>query len=242
MTVTNSRKVILHADREHAGVRYLVLAILAIVFIVGFFLVNKYLGSLTGSLISSYSLVLSCLSGLVIGLIFAGAGEYFLKKFWPSGRMVTLDEFGAEVTLPEGQQITLDWSLRSYATKWQFALKGFPRGGREKRVPASYYCLACQVQQDEVRLIVYGYFPKKRAAQWLENGDFLEIKPGDYYEDNPLKRWTRSPDRPELPASALTGKMGPYWMGERRRWTQGLELTVDDFETFLDKISAHVEA
>lgn len=152
-----------------------------------------------------------------------------------------LDEFGATATLPDGQQITLDWSLRSYATKWYFSLKGFPRGGREKRIPASYYCLACQVQQDEDRLIVYGYFPKKRAARWLHVGAYFEIKPGDYYEDNPLRKWFRSPDRPDVPTSALTGKMGPYWMGERRRWKQGLELTVDDFEIFIDKISLHVE-
>jgi len=241
MTVKNSREVTLYADREHAGVRYVVLAILGIVFIISFLFFNQYLGSLTGSLISEYSLVLSCFSGLIIGLIFAGAGEYFLKKQWPSGRKVTLDEFGAQAKLPNGQQITLDWSLRSYATKWHFALKGFPRGGREKRIPASYICLACQVQQDEERLIVYGYFSKNRAARWLDTGEYFEIKPGDYYEDNPLRRLYKSPDRPDLPTSALTGKMGPYWMGERRRWKLGIELTMDDFETFIDMVTDHVE-
>jgi hypothetical protein len=241
MTVTNSSKVILYADREHAGVRYVVLAILTIIFIIGFLLLNRYLGSMNGTLISEYSLVLSCVGGLVLGLAFSGAGEYLLKKYWPSGRMVTLDEFGARATLPDSQQVTLDWSLRSYAIKWQFALKGFPRGGREKRIPASYYCLACQLQQDEERLIVYGYFPKKRAARWLDTGDYFEIRPGDFYDNNPLSRRLKSPDRPDVPASALTGKMGLYWMGERRRWEQGLELTADDFEIFIDKISAHVE-
>jgi len=239
--VTDSREVILYADREHAGVRYLVLGILTVVFIVSFVLFNQYLGSLTGTLISEYSWALSCISGLVIGLIFAGAGEFFLKRLWPSGRSVILDEFGAKATLSNGQQIALEWSLRSYATKWYFALKGFPRGGREKRVPASYYCLACQVQQDEDRLIVYGYFSKKQAAGWLESGDFFEIKPGEFYENNPLRKWFRSPDRPDVPISALTGKTGPYWMGERRRWTHGLELTADDFETFINRISDHVE-
>jgi hypothetical protein len=34
----------------------------------------------------------------------------------------------------------------------------------------------------------------------------------------------------------LRGKDGRFWLAEQRRWQQGIELTPDDFETFIDYV------
>lgn len=241
MASKESPRTVLHADQEHTGVRFLILVILVIVFLAAFLILNNLISNITGSLLSEYALFLSCTGGLVVGLVIAGIAEFILKRTWPSGHGVVYDDVGVEVKLPGGKSVNLDWSKRFWATKWYFSLMGYPRGGREKRLSARHYCLACQVQQDESRFIIYSYLPQQRAEEWLEDGHFQEIKPGQYYEISLFRKWFSSPDRPEIPVSALTGKLGSYWMAERRRWAEGIELTPDDFELFLSELGSRIE-
>jgi hypothetical protein len=241
MASKESPRTVLYADQEHAGIRFLILAILVITFVAAFLILNSLIGNITGSIVAEYALILSCTGGLVIGLIFAGITEYVLKRTWPSGRGVVYDDMGAEVNLPGGKSVSVDWSKRFWATKWYFSLMGYPRGGREKRISARYFCLACQVQQDESRFIIYSYLSPERAEVLLEDGNFQEINPGEYYEKSMFRRWFSSPDRPDIPVSVLTGNKGSYWMAERRRWTEGIELTPDDFELFLNELDDHIE-
>lgn len=240
MVSKESPRTVLHADREHAGVRFLILAILVIVFIVAFLVLNNVISNITGSFLADYALVLSCSGGLLVGLAFAGISEYILKRSWPSGHGVVYDDMGAEVKLPDGKSVTFDWSKRLWATKWTFSLMGYPRGGREKRLSTRHYCLACQVQQDESRFIFYTYLPQQRAEALLEKDHFQVIKPGEYYETSLYRKWITSPDRPDIPVSALTGKLGVYWMAERRRWTEGIEFSPDDFESFLKELDSRL--
>jgi hypothetical protein len=233
--------IVLNADQEHAGVRYLVLTILLVMFALSFLLLNIILRSLRDSLVSDFALALSCVGGLIFGLAFAALAEHILKRNWPSGRHVTLSGTGANAHLPDGEEIFLDWSKRLWATRWYFSLQGFPKMGREKRVPSSYLCLACQIQQDEVRLIVYSYLPKLRANDFVADGEFHKIFPAEFYKSGPLRRVIRTPDRPQIPSGVLAGKNGLYWMAEKRRWTSGLELTPDDFELFSKEVVGRVE-
>lgn len=241
MASIDSPRTVLHADKEHAGVRFIILAILIVAFFIAFLILNNFISNMTGSLVAEYSLALSCIGGLVIGLAIAGITEFILKRTWPSGRGVTYDKEGIEARLPGGETVTLDWSKRTWATKWYFSLKGYPRGGREKRLSPRHYCLACQLQQDEARFIVYGYLLEWQAEEWLESGQFQEIKPGEYYEKSMFRKWFASPDRPDIPINVLTGKFGSYWMAEQRRWAEGIELTPGDLNIFLNEINRRVE-
>ena len=141
---------------------------------------------------------------------------------------------GIEVILADEKSLTLEWEKRLAATKWYFTLKGYPRGGRERRVPSSWLCLACQLQQDEHRLVVFGYLPPDKAERLVEDGKFHLIRPADLYDSGPFRRRLSSTDRPKLPTSILAGKDGQYWLAERRRWSDGLELTAADFAAFVE--------
>jgi hypothetical protein len=41
------------------------------------------------------------------------------------------------------------------------------------------------------------------------------------------------PARPELPTEVIAGESGRYWLAERNRWQEGVELAPGDFETLL---------
>ncbi|MCI0577098.1 MAG: hypothetical protein L0332_26080, partial [Chloroflexi bacterium] len=226
---------VLYADQEHSGIRLVVPLLVGAGWVLGYFLLRFLLRN------TEYNLVLSCAGGLPIGLTIAALSEYVLKRTWRSGRTVALDETGITVNQPDEAPMTVEWAKRIVPTRWYFELKGFPRGGRERRAPTGWLCLACQLQQDDNRFTVFSFLPRKRAARWLENGrQFREIHPAELHESGWRER-INVPSRPSLPANLLTGKDGPFWLAERRRWNEGLELTANDFETFMEHVTEYVK-
>lgn len=244
MTSSNARSIVLNADQEHAGLRAGVLLIVIGGFVIGFFVFSAILGGplFDGSLISSYAIPLSCGLALIAALAAAGAGEALMKRYWPSGRRVAINDEGLQARLPEGKQVMLRWSGHVWAINWYFSLSGYPRGGRERRLTGRHVCLACQLQQDDARVVVYGYLKGAAAEAMLANEDFHQINPADFYEKNRLRRWRQAAERPQVPTNILTGKEGPYWLAEQRRWSDGIELTGQDFVTFWEAIRERVEA
>jgi hypothetical protein len=230
---------VLHADQEHAGIRVAVPTIWIIAFIILYFLIKAFLDNLPPGGIGDYALALSCVGALPISLGVGAVGEYFLKKRWPSGRQVRVNNQGLTVVRKDQEDIFVDWSRRANQVLWYFPLKGYPRGGRERRVPGNWLCLSCQVQQDDHRFIVHSLMSEKQADPLLEKFRFHRINLADFFDSNTVKNWLSAPSRPSLPANALTGKEGPYWLAERRRWHEGLELTPQDFEFFLEQVKAH---
>jgi hypothetical protein len=229
----------LHADQEHTGIRITVPAIWIIAFILFYFLIKAYFDSLPPGGIGDYALALGCIGALPISLGIGAAGEYFLKKRWRSGRQVKLGGQGLTVVRDGQDEIFVEWSRRANQVLWHFPLKGYPRGGRERRVPGNWVCLACQMQQDDHRFIVFSLMPSKQAEPLLEKYRFHRINLADFFDSNSVKNWLSAPSRPSLPANMLTGKEGPYWLAERRRWQEGMELTQQDFELFLHRVDEH---
>jgi hypothetical protein len=234
--------MVLHAEPEHRGIRAAVPAILLLTAVILYLIFFSFFQSLPEGGIGDYAIFLSCALSLPIGLGVAGVGEVWLKRRWHSGLSLTLSELGVKVVGHAEEIVFVDWTKRLSVLKWYFPLKGYPRGGRERRVQSSWLCLACQVQQDEVRFIVFTFMAPKNAARCTENGKYQELRPAEFYEGSRLRGLVAAPARPELPTQALAGKEGPYWIAERRRWAEGMELTADDFVTFVTELDQRAEA
>jgi hypothetical protein len=224
-----------HANKEHSGVRFVVIFVLVAAYLAAFIGLNLILRGLNSG-ISDFALVLSCVLSLPLALGFAAITERYLKLNWPSGQQVDLSEQGVMAYLAGGRSVTLEWSARFNVLTWYFSLKGYALGGRERRLPKKHYCLALQLQQDKRRFVVHTYLPFSRIPPIIEGKEFLEIKPGEYFKGGRVKRWAGSTDRPKIPTSVLAGRDGPYWIAERRRWAEGLELEPSDFQVFLDMV------
>jgi hypothetical protein len=97
------------------------------------------------------------------------------------------------------------------------------------------------LQQDESRIIVYSYMPEERAGQFMEDNRTLELRPGEYIQSSVFRRWFTPPGRPEIPTKVLVGKQGHYWLAERRRWNEGMELDIDDFFLFMEEVNRRVK-
>lgn len=241
MNSPDSSPIVLHTDQEHDNLRTVVILLLLSFFFLSFWLVNTILKFEFWGSIRDYAVSLSCVFGLVLALAISAGTEIWLKRVWPSGRSLTLNKTSIRIQnkSADSQQISLKKSPAHL--RWYFHLKGYRRGGREKRLPRNSVCLAYQLQQGETRLIAHSYMSPDKAKRWLDEHStdihFHEIHPEAVYESSLASRFG-TPSRPTITNEILTGSDGRYWLAERHRWEEGFELTPQDFAVFMDKVAA----
>lgn len=244
MVKTQPSPVTLHADPEHGGLRAAVIFLLVGSIPLLYFLLRGLWLWLSDGNAPTYMGLIVCPGAVILGMAAVWGMEQGLKKVWHSGRAVVLTDDGIVTQEQETAVSRLDWDGHVNTLLWRFVLKDYKRGGRERRVPEKWVCLAAQVQEGEGRVIVYTYVsPKKVKPLLVRDGRdlFHEIFPGEVYAATVESGYFSMPGRPDkIPAEVLAGKEGKYWLAEQRRWKEGFELMAQDFETFIDTVHSHL--
>lgn len=222
-----------HLDHEHSGVRYSVILILLLSFIAGFAAISATLRVLAPDL--NTTAILSCLGAIPIGLAASAVGEWYLKRTWHSGRVLTVTPDQLALRYPDETKKRIDRHKNVNQLWWQIPLAGYARGGRERRISSKWYCVSGQLQQDETRVVVFCYAEPQRQQSWRERFEFEMLRPEDVYNTSFGGRFG-SPSRPEIPPDVVAGRQGRHWLAERNRWREGVEMTQKDFEQFLEMI------
>lgn len=229
---TSKSATVFHLDQEHKGVRYAVILILLVSFVVAFWATNAAVRALLPEI--NTTAILSCLAAIPVSLTISAVGEWFLKRSWHSGRVLRMEPDGLVLSIPQQADIYIDRHKIINTLWWQISLSGYARGGRERRIPASWYVMAGQLLQDDARIIIYCYAPPQRRRKWSDRFEFEKLKPDDVYNTSFSAR-LGSPNRPEIPPDVIAGRQGRYWLAERNRWRDGFEMTPADFEQFLEQ-------
>ena len=99
MTAPDPNQLTFNADQEHVGLRAVVLLLIAAWFVIGFFFFSAVFGQL-GGLLAAYWLPLSCILGLIMALAVSWLAESLLKRYWPSGRRLVIDDEQLQAWLP----------------------------------------------------------------------------------------------------------------------------------------------
>ena len=244
MASTQTTSTVLRADQEHAGLQTAVFLLLFISLVAAFFSIRALLTALSDSRTPDYAFVASCAGALPLALGLVWVAEKVMKQYWSSGRAVVLTHDGVQAKTDEAELVELGRGSGVEPFAWHFDMRGWQRGGRERRVPRTWLCLAVELKADKKQITVYTYLPPGQAQTWLdaENGrlQFHKISPKDVY-DNSIRARMSGPRRPEIPAAVLTGADGKYWLAERRRWTEGFELPPKEFEQFMNHIQTTLE-
>lgn len=230
MPESNSDKTTFHLDHEHRGLRYTVILILFLSFAAGFLIANALLRRMAPAL--NTTVILSCLAAIPICLAASALGEWYLKRNWHSGRSLRVGPEQLTLRLSDGSEQHIDRQKHMNLLWWHVPLTGYARGGRERRIPSKWHCVSGQLQQDDVRIVVFCYANPKRWEVWRTRFEFEMLRPEDVYNTSFSGRFG-SPDRPELPADVIAGKQGRHWLAERNRWRNGLEMTQEDFEQLM---------
>ena len=242
MTSTKQQTITLYAEQEHAGLRAVVVISIAVSYFLSFWLLN-ILGRLLPERVASLGFVLACLLAVPLAIGITWLLERWLKQVWHSGYSLALQDEGFHVSQRTVDGLDFDLNGNYSNLNWYFNLAGYKRGGRERRVSDKWLCLCCQVQQDEYRLLVYAFAPPTETAVYTTNYPlhFEKLNPTNIYDSRHNARFA-PPSRPnKLPTEVISGKNGRYWLAEQRRWIEGLELTFEDFEIFLQYLQTHHE-
>jgi hypothetical protein len=246
---------ILYADQEHSGLRAVVFISLFAALWLAFQLLTGLLPELLPRNLTDYAVFLSCVGAVPLALAAVWGVETLLKRVWHSGLTLALDGTGICVedkradrkaskagAFEEPGQPAFLWAEPLRFTNWYFRLGGYSRGGRERRVSPKWYCLASELQQDESQLIVFTFMPPQRAEELVakKQGPFAfhQILPAEL-QTKTMRSRLGPPSRPSISNQLLHSKDGRYWLAERRRWEQGVELTQEDFETLLAFAQTH---
>lgn len=231
--------MVLQADQEHEGLRTAVFILLFITLLLSFFGIRALVIGLSASGTPDYAFIMACGGAFPVALAVVWLAEKLMKRYWPSGRFITLTPDGIQIQAEDELQMQLIHGTDLVPLFWHFDLRGWQRGGRERRVPRSWRCLAVELRAGKKQAIIFTYLPKSKADVWLNSANekvqFQEIFPKEVY-DNSIRSRLSGPSRPEIPSAVLTGKKGKYWLAERRRWSEGFELPPKEFEQFMTHI------
>jgi len=228
--MTKSEPLVIHVDPEHTGLRVATVAILFVALWLSYFLVRWLLATVAPQLAAPG--ILACFGALPLSLFFGWLAENTFKQRWHSGRRLLLGEGRVHLERPETADKTVDLNAPLQQLWWTFSLSTYPRGGRERRMPSNWRCVAGQLRQDDTRIIPFCFVPPRQLEAWETEYHFELLNPGEVYDTSLSARLT-GPARPELPAEIVAGDQGRYWLAERNRWYEGVELTPEDFEKLL---------
>lgn len=226
----------MYADAEHHRLRTAVFFLLIVATLFFYFLLRFVWSLISPPQLTDFNFIFSCTGAIILALAAIWGAETGLKRVWHSGRMITLDDAGIHAQNSPGESYSLRWDGHINQFCWRFPLKGYKRGGRERRMPETWICLAAQAQEAENRVIAFAYLSPNQSQAMAERYgrlQFHEINPVEVYSSDTRTRLSM-PTRPDkIPADILAGKDGKYWFAEQRRWQEGFELSADDFETFI---------
>lgn len=240
MTQAKTDVITLYAEQEHAGIRAAVVISMFVTYLLSFWLFNAVIRLLPPA-IASYAILLSCVLAAPAAVGLTWLLERWLKTVWHSGYSITLQPDSFVIAQPAGGDVDFQFSGNVAVLAWYFKLIGYKRGGRERRVAKEWLCFCCQVQQDGSRFIAYTFAPPEQTAVYAPTHPlrFQKINPVEVYDTSYDGRFA-PPARPvTIPSEIISGKNGRYWLAEQRRWTEGLELTREDFATFLQYLQTH---
>ncbi len=217
----DSTSRVLPIDVEHGGIRVLLPLITIAGLIGGYVLTTVIVNAL------NLDLAVGCVSfvGAVVGaLALATLSDRVLKRIWPSGRSLSVDDEGLQLNdkrRGHGPTQRILWAQRINLLSWHFKVS---RGSA--RVPKGWIMLGLQLVQDDAEITLYTFMPEKQAAALHNFGMFTQLLGRAQIESDKLSLREKSEQR------RLT-------KAENVRWEGGAEVRREDFAGLLDIITHH---
>ena len=202
-------------DKEHGGIRLVVIIVFVGTWIAGFFLVNMLL---SGTGISLLSIIIAF--GIAYG---ASAGlEAILKRRWPSGRVVQVEHDGVKLIKKGTLQKEMMSEDPVSVILWSFTVS------KRARVPKGWSMLGCALEYEGEYLAVYGFLSPAQV-------EAFELAPN-------FKKLVGKRKQADVPGVRddlrIAGEQRRLRDAEAHRWIEGAEMQADDLITYVKRIQS----
>lgn len=210
-------------DPTHMGLRIALLGVFFISLVIGVFLAVILVVNVA-HMPNPLNVVAIPVVAACVALGSGWGAEKILTRTWPSGKTLHVSGQGVTLNKREGRPTTIAWDQRVNVMTWHFRI----RKGRPW-VPKGWYCVACQLKQDDVTVVPYTFVRPGVAEAWPEWIAFPELLP----------RKAEGKSKKEHPLSDI-GAQAPLRYAEQDRWHFGVEMTPADFVQLLADVKQHV--
>jgi hypothetical protein len=202
----------LPVDPEHSGIRTVGCLSFILVAIAAFFLY---------SIIVPEASLLTVMLAVLTGAVVAYMADAWMKRYWPSGRQLVVDDAAIQVKQYDKVEMQVDPQRQVNVLPWRFTVK---RNGRVKK---GWYVVALGLEQDEMLLPVYTFAPPERFEELPLSSLFTALQKEE------KKEASVTGSARELKAA---GQQRRLHDAEKARSLLGAELTIEQFETYLREL------
>jgi len=202
-------------DNEHGALRFTIVIIFIVGWFISFFILNAAIPNEGLNLIA-------IIVSFAITALFTQQIEKVLKKRWPSGRTVQIDQNTIKVVNKNGGQQSIDGDKQVNVHLWRFAIK------RRSRVPKGWLMIACALEQDDAYLPVYTFMSPEQFDGLRNNTRFATLM-----SQKEASKSTGGIGQTDL---RMAGEQRRLHTAENARWMNGAEMTADDFQNFIKQL------
>jgi hypothetical protein len=208
-------------DSNHVGIRLVVVLVLFGLSALGAFVIAPaILKALNATAPPTFCI--SAIGGLALGLGGAWGAERGLRTIWPSGRWLKVDDHGLVLGDRRGDETPVNWSERVDVLSWHFLISQ-----RRSPVPKGWYCLACQLREDERTIALYAFLKPSTAEALPQWPAFEALRP------LPLPKQGQDP-------RDIVDEQKELRTAEMNRWDDGGEMEPDDFVALVEALDARL--
>ncbi len=201
-------------DKEHGGIRLVIILSFIGVWIVSFVLFNVLISN-TGVNLLAVIVSFALAYGVTAVL------EMVLKRRWPSGRVVQVTSGGIKLVKRGQLQAEILSEDPASVLLWSFTIS------KRARVPKGWSMLACALEYENQYLTVYTFM----SPTQLETYDLAD----KFTKLTPKRKNDKADVRDDL---RLAGEQRRLRDAENYRWLAGSEMIPDDFITYINQIRA----
>ena len=194
-------------DREHGALRFTVVIIFVVGWILAFVVLN--------ALIANEGLnIIAIVASFGVTALLTQQLEKALKDRWPSGRALKVENNRIRLVQNDTLNEEIDAGQQVNVLLWRFQIS------RRSRVPKGWLMVACALEQDETYIPIYTFMSPDQFDSIAARGQFVMLQ-------SKKERQKQGSDM------RLAGEQRRLHTAESARWMSGAEMTADDFLRFV---------
>ena len=215
-TPISTTTVAFPVDSEHGALRSAIFGLFFVIWVVGYLVVSALIPTEGLNIIAGIAGF--GLAAVLVSLVI----EPHLRKRWPSGRVLQMDDQQIRLLKREQTQKAINAQEPMSILLWNFKIKQ-----RRNRVPSGWFVMACALEQDDNYLPVYTLASPEQAEMLNAIARFSTLISD---KENKAKNVRQDTLR-------VAGEQRRLRLAETFRWTEGAELAYSDFEQFLTRLN-----
>ena len=209
-------------DNNHGGVR--LVAFLAMIggFLIAVFGVPPMIRSIATDVPPA---LLAMVIGFFLAVGLAWLSERVLRRIWPSGRILKLDDHVVAVRELNGAQTALNWNAPIHVSSWFFVIRS-----RRAWIPKGWYCVALRIQQGDDSITPYTFLKPEIAHTLPAWEEFEQLVPRPKHRQS-------SHDTSHI---KLLEAQADLRIAEGERWQYGCEMEPQHFAELVSAVRERV--